>query len=98
MKIARHYMMKAKDGGADALLDALRTLDAAVRKLPGCLGTETLQDLDVPERVAFTEWWESVDAHKAGGAQLPKEAFAPLMAALAGPPEGSYMGVPGANA
>jgi quinol monooxygenase YgiN len=94
-KIARHYRMIARPGEAPALGDALAALAQAVRPLPGCLGTELLQDIEVPERFAFTEWWESVAAHKAAGPSLPKAALAPVMAALAGPPEGSYLAAPG---
>jgi quinol monooxygenase YgiN len=91
MTIARLYRMTAGEGQAGALLQALTALAAAVGAIPDCEGAEILQDRDQPERFVFIEKWASVAAHKAGGALLPKEAMAPVMAALAGRPEGSYL-------
>ncbi|MES2042238.1 MAG: antibiotic biosynthesis monooxygenase [Pseudomonadota bacterium] len=91
MTIARLYRMTAGDGQADALLRALTALAETVGVIPDCEGTEILQDRDQPELFLFIEKWVSVEAHKAGGALLPKEAMAPVMAALAGRPEGSYL-------
>lgn len=39
----------------------------------------------------FIEHWTSVDAHKAAGNVLGKEAFIPVMAILTRPPEGRYL-------
>ena len=91
MTVARHYVMTAAVGQEEALGDALRVLAAAVRPIEGCEGCELLQDVDQPARFIFIEKWASVEAHKAGGALLPKETFKPVMAALAGPPEGAYL-------
>lgn len=91
MTVARHYVMTAASGQEEVLGAALRELAAAVRLTAGCEGCELLQDTEQPARYVFIEKWASIEAHKAGGASLPKEAFKPVMAALAGPPEGTYL-------
>ena len=91
MTIARLCRMTAGEGQADALLQALTALADVVGAIPECDGAEILQDRDQPDRVVFIEKWASVEAHKASGALLPKEAMAPVMAALAERPEGSYL-------
>lgn len=90
MTVARLYIMHAKEGMDAALETALRTLADAVRALPGCEGVEMLRDLANERRFVFTEKWTDVDAHKAAGPMLDKGLFAPMMAALDGPPDGAY--------
>lgn len=87
----RFYRMTARDGEDAALRAALEALAGKVRPLEGCVGTELLEDADKPGQYVFLERWTSVDAHKAGGKLLGKESFAPIMAVLAGPPEGSSL-------
>jgi quinol monooxygenase YgiN len=91
MTIARLYRMTAGEGQADALLQALTALADTVGAIPECAGVEILQDSDQPDRFTFIEKWTSVEAHKTSAALLPTEAMAPVMAALAGRPEGSYL-------
>ena len=91
MTFVRSYLMIAKDGEGPALEAALQALAAKVARQAGCAGTELYQDADKPERFTFLERWESVDAQKAGGRAVGKEAFAPIMAALASPPEGASL-------
>ncbi|SNS77667.1 Antibiotic biosynthesis monooxygenase [Sphingomonas laterariae] len=91
MTVARHYVMHAA-AGQDAVLEtALGGLADAVRKLAGCEGVELLRDIGNERRFVFIEKWASVDAHKAAGEQLPKDAIAPVMGALDGPPDGAYL-------
>jgi quinol monooxygenase YgiN len=91
MTIARHYLMHAAEGRDAELETALGRLADAVRKLPGSEGVELLRDLGNERRFVFIEKWASVEAHKGAGALLAKEDFAPMMAALDGPPEGAYL-------
>lgn len=91
MTIARHYIMHAAEAQENALDKALRDLAAVVRGIPGCGGVELLRDMGNERRFIFIEKWESVDAHKAAGAHVPKETFSPVMNALDRPPEGSYL-------
>lgn len=90
MTVARHYIMHAAEGHDATLETALRQLADAVRGLPGSEGVELLRDVGNERRFIFIEKWESVDAHKGAGAHLPKEALAPVMGALEGPPDGAY--------
>jgi quinol monooxygenase YgiN len=91
MTVARHYVMIAAEGKESDLLAALDGLADAVRPLPGCEGVDLMQDGDAPTRFVFIEKWASIGAHKEAGALLPKSALAPVMGALAGPPEGGYL-------
>lgn len=90
MTIARHYVMTAREGQDAVLETALRALADVVRTVPGSTGVELLRDLGNARRFIFIEKWESVEAHAQGGAHIPKESLAPLMAALDGPPDGAY--------
>ena len=91
MTIARHYVMIAKAGAGDELQSALDKLADAVRPLPGCSGVEMLRDIKNADRFVFIEKWDSVEAHAAAGPQLPKDVLAPMMAALEGRPDGSFL-------
>ena len=91
MTVARHYVMQAAEGKATALRSALTQLVGALVNIPGFEGADLLMDVDEPDRFIFIEKWSSVEAHKGGSSLLPKEAVAPLMASLAGKPEGAYL-------
>ncbi len=87
----RLYRMTARPAEGPALRAALETLAASVRQVEGCHGTELLNDCDKPDQFVLLERWTSQEAHKAGGKLLGKEAFAPVMAVLAGPPEAASL-------
>lgn len=91
MTIARHYVMHAKEGMEAALEAALHVVIDAVRPLPGSEGVELLRDIERGGRFMFIEKWVDVDAHKAAGKMLDKSVFAPMIAAMDGPPEGAYL-------
>ncbi len=91
MAVVRHYLMQAAEGQGAGLSAALLALAQEVRALPGCSGVECLIDVADADRFVFIERWDSVEAHKAAGAHLPKSAMAPVMAALADRPVGSYL-------
>jgi quinol monooxygenase YgiN len=91
MGIARHYTLNAAEGKADRLLGVIADLVAALGGIEGYQGAELLRDVGQPGRFVFIEKWASVEAHKAGGAQLPKAVVSALMETLAGPPEGAYL-------
>lgn len=83
MAVARVYRMKAAQGQGDGLGAALQRLIDALQGLPGMQGVEMLRDIDKPEEYLFIEKWDSAEAHKESGALVPKEAFAPVLDALA---------------
>ena len=89
--IARHYIVEAKPEMADALQGELDRLADTVRAIPGSLGFELLRDIENTDRFIFIEKWKSVEAHKGALAHIPRESFAGLMAAVAGPLAGSYL-------
>ncbi len=91
MTVARHYVMSAAPGQEAPLETALVALADVVRALDRSEGVELLRDTEQPSRFIFIEKWTSIEAHKSAGKQVPKDVFAPVMAALASPPEGSYL-------
>ena len=91
MTIARQYIMVATEARAAALGEALADLEAKVRGLEGCEGVEIMQDIDSRDRFVFVERWVSVEAHRAAGKTLGREAFAPVSACLVKPPEACYL-------
>jgi quinol monooxygenase YgiN len=91
MTVLRHYKMQAAEGRGDELRGALVHLAAQVTPLSGCEKVELFADPRDADTFIFIEHWDSIDSHKAAGAALGKEAFAPVMAALAGAPEGRYL-------
>ena len=91
MTIARLYRMIAAEGQEEALRAALTDLATTVRAQPGNEGVEMLRDTEKPESFVFIEKWQSVAAHAACLGSLPKSALAPVMGALAQPPEGAYL-------
>lgn len=91
MTVLRHYLMRAAEGRGEALGAALAALADKVRPLAGCEKVEMFTDAGDANAFIFIEYWSSVEAHKAAGAALGKDAFADVMAALAGPPEGRYL-------
>ncbi len=90
MTIARIYRMRAAAGRGDELARALASLVATVTGIAGCHGADVIRETDVPEQFLFIEKWESIEAHKAGAAALPKGSFSAVGAAIAAPPESAY--------
>lgn len=93
MSVARHYVMIAAEGKAEALAMALTALAAKVRPVAGCEGVELMEDSRTPGYFVFIERWASIEAHKAGGQQLGREALAEVMAVIAEPPQGRYLDI-----
>ncbi len=91
MTVCRYYLMTAKLDHAEQLIEQLVLLASKVKPLDGCQGVELYRDGDNPQVAHFIERWRSVEAHKAAGASLGREAFAPVMAVLADPPQSCYL-------
>lgn len=91
MTVLRHYVMVATEGRETEMADALRELAGKVSPLDGCEGVEILRDPRQTTYFVFIERWASIDAHKACGRLLGKEALDPVLAAIAQPPEGRYL-------
>lgn len=91
MHICRHYLMTAQSGKEDLLREALNDLANKIKPMAGCRGIEIYNDVEDGTRFHFLEHWIDREAHKAAGSALGKEVFAPVMAALAVQPEGTYL-------
>lgn len=90
MTIARLYIMHAKEGHDAALESALTYLANGVRTVKGNEGVELLRDSGNERRFIFIEKWVSEQAHGSALSSLPEGVLEPVMAALDGPPDGSY--------
>ena len=90
MTIARVYYMHAKEGMAPELEAGLRTLADMVTRMSGSRGVEMMRDSGNERRFLFIEKWDSIAAHKAGQAEFAKLDIRSVLAALDGPPDGSY--------
>ena len=51
-----------EEGAVEQVRDALRTMEEATRKEPGCLAYAFAVDINDPTRVRIMERWESSDA------------------------------------
>lgn len=91
MTTARFYIMHAAEGKDAALETALRDLADKVRPLAGSEGVELMRDSGNERRFIFIEKWASIEAHKDARKALGQDALVSVMAALDGPPDGSYL-------
>jgi len=91
MTYARVYRMKAAPGKESALAEAVQKVGELVEGIDGCEGTFLMQDADNPGDLLFVEKWQTIDHHKKALESLPPGTLDPVGAAMAGPPEGSYM-------
>jgi heme oxygenase (mycobilin-producing) len=91
MSVARHYVMIAAEGKAEALKQALAALAAKVRPLEGSEGVEVFQDAEIPSYFVFVEHWTSIEAHKRGGQLLGRAVLTDVLATIAEPPQGRYL-------
>ncbi len=89
MTFVRHYVMRAKPAGGDALVSALTALQAAVAALPGSLGVALMRDQADAERFVFIERWTGPDAWQAAAPALPADVMTQVKDALGAPPEGT---------
>jgi quinol monooxygenase YgiN len=80
------YLLQAQQERVDALLLALRTLRNAIIDA-GCQSAEIWRDQNESLTYVFTERWPSLEAYQQASERLPKQLFAPVMAAIAGRPQ-----------
>ncbi|RYE62161.1 MAG: antibiotic biosynthesis monooxygenase [Oxalobacteraceae bacterium] len=87
MTIARHYRLDAAEGMGEELASALTALALSLDGVPGFEGADLLCGVDEPNHFTFIERWASIEAHRQGTPWLPKDAFARVMASIAGKPQ-----------
>jgi quinol monooxygenase YgiN len=91
MSVARVYRIKAAPGKEQALAEAVEGVGHVVRGAEGCEGTFLMQDAENAGDFLFIEKWQTIDHHQKALESLPPGTLDPVVAAVAGPPEGSYM-------
>lgn len=87
MAFARHYLLKAAEGEANALAAALTELAAALKGIAGFLSAEILVQADDPYRFVFVEKWVSLEAHTESAPHMPKAVMTAIMEAVTDRPQ-----------
>jgi|GEM_PF-1375681 len=90
MTIARHYIIKAREGEEAMVKKTLVQLADLVRPTAGCCGVELLHDLDNGHRFIFIEKWENAEAHKSAINPQATKMLSELIPSFDGRPEGAY--------
>ncbi|SDC05215.1 Quinol monooxygenase YgiN [Sphingomonas sp. YR710] len=90
MTVVRHYLLHAIEGHDAALETVLSEITDFFRAQPGALGLDLLRDCGNERRFLLIERWETIEAHGAAAQLLPQPLIKRLIAALDGPPEGTY--------
>ncbi len=86
MEFVRIYRLRPAEGKAEQLAAALAELAEAIAVFAGSKSREMYRDRADGSYV-FAETWESEDAYAAASAEMPREVFAPITAAIDGPPQ-----------
>ncbi|MEX0300227.1 MAG: putative quinol monooxygenase [Kordiimonas sp.] len=90
MAIIRINNFEAKVGDGDALFEKIKALVPMISEFEGCTSCQAVRGQENTNQIVIIEGWETIEAHKASLASVPPETFAPVMALLAGPPDGAY--------
>jgi quinol monooxygenase YgiN len=86
MEFVRVYRLKPAEGKAEELASALAQLADAIGALPGSERRELYRDR-ADDSYLFSETWQSEAVYVAASSELPRGVFAPVMAAIDGPPQ-----------
>ena len=86
VEFIRIYRLRPAEGKAEQLTAALAELAEALGAYPGSQRREMYRDRTDGAYV-FAETWLSEDAYAAASSAMPREIFAPIMAAIDGPPQ-----------
>lgn len=86
MEFVRIYRLKSAEGKAEQLAAALAELADAIGAYAGSVRREMYRDRADGSYV-FSETWTNEEAYAAASADMPREIFAPIMAAIDGPPQ-----------
>ncbi len=77
----------AKPGGGDELLAFFGSILADTRAYAGCIGIETLRNMETPDEIVVVERWQTADDHgKYMGWRTETGVVDTLVGMLAGPP------------
>lgn len=89
--LIKHYVLRAKEGAAEALLAELGRLSELLSALDGVVGVDIWQDEADDHRCIFVERWQSAAHYAEGSQRIDKAAFKALIAHLGAPPEVSTL-------
>lgn len=86
MEFIRLYRLQPAEGKAEQLTAALAELAEALGAYPGSQRREMYRDR-ADGAYVFAETWLSEDSYLAASSNMPREIFAPIMAAIEGAPQ-----------
>ena len=86
VEFVRIYRLRPAEGKAEELAAALAALADAIGVYAGSSRREMYRDRSDGSYV-FAETWQNEDAYAAASANMPREIFAPIMAAIDGTPQ-----------
>lgn len=86
VEFVRVYRLKSAEGKAEQLAAVLAELADAIGAYPGSTRREMYRDRGDGTYV-FAETWQSEAAYSAASETMPREIFAPIMAAIDGAPQ-----------
>jgi quinol monooxygenase YgiN len=86
VEFVRIYRLRPAEGKAEQLAGVLAELADTIGAYPGSTRREMYRDRGDGSYV-FAETWQNEDAYVAASTNMPREIFAPIMAAIDGPPQ-----------
>jgi quinol monooxygenase YgiN len=86
LEFVRIYRLRPAEGKAEQLAAALAELAEAIGAYDGSQRREMYRDRADGSYV-FAETWRNEAAYAAASETMPREIFAPIMAAIDGPPQ-----------
>lgn len=86
MEFIRLYRLQPAEGKAEQLTAALAELAEALGAYPGSQRREMYRDR-ADGAYVFAETWLSEGSYLAASSNMPREIFAPIMAAIEGAPQ-----------
>jgi quinol monooxygenase YgiN len=86
VEFVRIYRLKPAEGKAEQLAAALAELADIIGAYAGSQRREMYRDRADGSYV-FAETWLSAESYAAAAADMPREIFSPVMAAIDGPPQ-----------
>ena len=86
LEFVRIYRLRPAEGKAEQLAAALAELAEVIGAYAGSQRREMYRDR-ADGTYVFAETWQNEEAYAAASETMPREIFAPIMAAIDGPPQ-----------
>ncbi|WP_413587356.1 putative quinol monooxygenase [Bdellovibrio sp. HCB274] len=90
MSVARINTFIAKNDSADELRAFLSDVCSHIRKCPGNLSAELMQNQDRTSEFVVVEHWTTKEAHQNSAKEIPADQMEKALSLLASKPTGTY--------